>query len=73
MQSTEIKSAQDIFSRAKGGATEIAFKLGVHICTVERFAKTGVNDKYWEPLRRLYGIPAFALYKFNAKIRGYRA
>lgn len=73
MSSMEFKSAQEIISHAKGGTIELAYRLGCHPITIERWAKHGVSDKYWEPLRKLYGIPALSLYKFNAKIRGYRA
>jgi len=65
----EIKHVQDIYSRAKGGVMEIAYKLGVHSRTVERWPKHGIPDKYWAKLAKLYGVLPIECYEINAKLR----
>lgn len=73
MSQQNIKHAEDIFSLAKGGVVEIAYKLGCHTRTVERWPKHGVPDKYWPKLHELYGVTPYECFRLNAKIRGYRA
>lgn len=73
MSETNIKYVQDIYNLAKGGITEIAYKLGCHPRTVERWREHGIPDHYWEPLHKLYGVTPFELFRLNSKIRGYSA
>jgi len=70
---TNIKYVQDIYDLAKGGVVEIAFRMGCHPITVERWREFGVPDKYWDPLEKWYGITPFEIFRLNAKIRGYSA
>lgn len=67
----KINYVQDIFALAKGGVTEVAYKLGLHARTVEMWRKQGIPDKYWKGLDDLYGIKPYECFRLNAKIRGY--
>ncbi len=69
----EFRSVHEIASLAKGGVTEMAYKLGCQTRTIEGWAKRGIHDRYWKPLQKLYGITPYQCFKFNARIKGYRA
>lgn len=71
MSDLKINSVHDITSLPKGGIIELAYKLGCHIRTIERWPKYGIPDKYWPKLDKLYGIKPYQCFLLNAKIRGY--
>lgn len=71
MSDNNIKYVQDIYELAKGGVTELAYKLECHPRTIERWVKYGIPDRFWAPLHKLYGVTPFELFRLNAKIRGY--
>ncbi len=70
---TKINHIQDLFSMAKGGVTEIAYKLGLHYRTIENWRVAGVPSKYHEKLNKLYGATPIELYKLTQKIRARRS
>lgn len=68
----EIRHAQDIYDLAKGGVTEIAYKLKVHPRTVERWSKFGIPESYWPKLHELYGVMPIQCFKLNERMKRYK-
>ena len=65
--SKEIKSLQELFELC-GGASKIAFEIGIHQFSVERWRKTGIPAKHWPVLFRLSDATPAEVYSLNKKI-----
>lgn len=63
-----LKTLQDIFEIA-GGSTKLAAQLDIHAYTAENWRKSGIPQKYWDTLHRLYGITPAELYVVSKNCR----
>lgn len=66
-----IEFVQDIYDRAPGGIAEIAYKLGCHMRTIERWPAHGISERYWPGLYEHYDVMPIDCFHINSKLRKY--
>lgn len=63
-----LKSVYDLFYRA-GGSVQIAALLNLNQYTVDRWARSGVPEKYWPQLVKKFGVSREELISVSDKAK----